>query len=489
MARRLLVSLALAALLGAVPVVARAATPDPTAYVTRGVQQVRNGAAADCRTPLRSAPDPSAPEACAPVDGRTISEAQVEAYESGWVHQALSLQRGLDANAPLADELLPHTHNSFNASSYTVGSTSYYPTLTNQDPNQVYSLTDQLRMDVRALEIDVHWWPSPFGNASTGGKWVTMCHGDSSIVTGVHIGCTWDRPFQDGLDEVAAWLHANPDQFIVLYLENQLDDTSGPNPQAHAIAADLIQQHLGDLVYQPPAGQPCAPMPTGTSRADLAKGGHQVLIVGNCGPGAWGSWVHERAPHWDEHGDPSTYGDAACTSDLNERAKDPLLFRRQFEDSTWLTATTGDGSNHLSTPATVAKMVQCGTNIIGLDQLTPQDPRLAALVWSWAQDEPDAAAGNCAYQGADGRFHADACKDKRHLACVDSAGAWHVTAATTKWDNTGRLCGREFPGSHFAVPVNGLRNQQLVDSKGASSSEVWVNYAAVNGVWMPLFGS
>jgi len=489
MARRLLVSLALAAVvLGAVPVAVRAATPSPTAYVSRGVQQVRDDAAAVCRTPLRSAPDPSAPETCTPVDGRAISEAQVDAYESGWVHRALSLQRGLDADAPLADEQLPHTHNSFNASSYRLGSTSYYPTLTNQDPNQVYSLTDQLRMDVRAIEIDVHWWPSPFGNLSTGGKWVTMCHGDSSQVPGVHIGCTWDRPFQDVLDEVATWLRANPTQFIVLYLENQLDDTNGPNPQAHEIAGQLIQQHLGSLVYQPPATQPCAPMPTGTSAADMAKGGHQVLIVGNCGPGAWGSWVHEREPHWDEHGDPSTYGDAACTSDLNERAKDPLLFRREFEDSTWLTATTGDGTNHLSTPATVAKMVQCGVNIIGLDQLQPQDPRLASLVWSWAKDEPAAGAGDCAYQGSDGRFHAGDCGAPRPFACND-AGGWLVTSATGPQSGGAAACAAEFPGSTFGVPANGLRNQQLVVAKGPSPTQVWLNYANVNGTWTPSLGS
>jgi len=490
-ARRLLSCVALAAVLAfAVPPLARAATPDPTAYVERGVQQVRDDAAAACRTPLRSAPDPSAPEACTPLDGRTISEAQMKAYESGWAHRALSLQRGLDANAPLAEEQLPHTHNSFNASSYTLGSTSYYPTLTNQDPNQVYSITDQLRMDVRAIEIDVHWWPSPFGNASTGGKWVTMCHGDSSQTNGaVHIGCTWDRPFQDGLAEVKAWLVAHPDQFILLYLENQLDDQNGPNPQAHEIAAQLIAQGLGSLVYQPPAGQPCAPMPTGTSRADLAMGGHQVLIVGNCGPGAWGSWVHEREPHWDEHGDPSTYGDTDCTADLNERAADPGLFRREFEDSTWLAANLGDGTNHLSTPATVARMLQCGVNIIGLDQLTPQDPRLAALVWSWAVNEPKGGAGDCAYQGSDGRFHAGDCKDKRNFACVDSSGGWHVTAATAKWDKSGKLCGSEFPGSHFGVPPNGLRNQLIVEAKGSPSDEVWLNYANVNGAWTPSLGS
>jgi hypothetical protein len=309
-----------------------------------------------------------------------------------------------------------------------------------------------------------------------------MCHGDSSQVQGVHVGCTWDRPFQDGLAELKAWLVAHPDQFILLYLENQLDDQNGPNPQAHQIAAQLIAQGLGSLVYQPPAGQPCAPMPTGTSRAQLAQGGRQVLIVGNCGPGAWGSWVHEREPHWDEHGDPSTYDDAACTADKKERAADPGLFRREFEDSTWLTAMLGDGRNHLSTPATVAKMVQCGVNIMGLDQLTPQDPRLAALVWSWAKDEP-AATGSCAYQGGDGRFHAGDCGAPRQFACVDASSGWHVTAATGPQSAGAASCSAEFPGSTFGVPPNGLRNQLIVEAKGSPSTEVWLNYASVNGTW------
>src|SRR5438270_8902947 len=282
MARRLPVSLALAALvLGAAPVVARAATPDPTAYAGRGVQQVRNDAAAVCRTPLRSTADPSAPEACTPVDGSTISEAQLQAYESSWTHRALSLQRGLDDAAPLVEEQLPHTHNSFNASSYTLGSTSYYPTLTNQDPNQVYSLTDQLRMDVRAVEIDLHWMPSPYaaanGRTDTGGKWVTMCHGNNDTVTGVHVGCTWDRPFEDGLTEVRAWLDLNPDQVIMLYLENQLtDESGGNNQQAHDIAASIIADKLGAKVYRPPAGQPCADMPLGASRDDIRNAGPQA---------------------------------------------------------------------------------------------------------------------------------------------------------------------------------------------------------------------
>jgi hypothetical protein len=490
-ARRLLASLALAALIAGVAPAIALATVDNGGRVDRTVQQVQWGTAAGCRTPLREAPDPSAPEACAAIDGRPVSETQMKTYESSWVHRALSLQRGLDDAAPLAEEQLPHTHNSFNASSYKLGSTSYYPTLTNQDPNQVYSLTDQLRMDIRAVEIDVHWVPSPYGNASTGGKWVTMCHGSGMDPTGtgtyVHVGCTWDRPLQDGLAEVATWLHAHPDAFILLYLENQLYSSDAADKTlAHNTAAGIIADKLGDLVYRPPALPPgqCTNMPLGASRAQMRDSAdparpRQVLLVGNCGPGAWGSWVHERGPLWDEHGDPSAYDDNACKADQQARQTD-TSFRRSFEDSTWL-ANMQNGKNSLTTPATAARMVACGVNIVGLDQLTPTDPRLPALVWSWAQDEPRAGAGDCAYQGPDTRFHAGDCKDKHRFSCVDATGGWHVTSATGQWDKGAKACAREFAGSRFAVPANGYRNQVLATAKGGG--DAWVNYAAVNGNW------
>src|SRR5437588_7410746 len=227
--------------------------PEAGPRACRTGQSVVWGTAAACRTPLRAAPAPDAPEQCAVIDGRPVSEARVAAYERSWVHRALSLQRGLDEAAPLFEEQLPHTHNTFNSSAYQIptdgSAPSYYPTLTNQDPNQPYSITDQLRMDVRAVEIDVHWWPSPYaatnGRTDTGGKWVTMCHGNNGVVKGVHVGCTWDRPFEDGLAELKTWLNANPYQVILLYLENQLTDESGHyNQQAHQIAAQLIQTGL-----------------------------------------------------------------------------------------------------------------------------------------------------------------------------------------------------------------------------------------------------
>src|SRR3954454_12397362 len=254
----------------------------------RSLQALTAGAAAACRTPLRAAPDATLPEWCGLVDGRRVSEAQVAAYEQSWVHQALVLQRGLGRTAPLWEEQLPHTHNSFNASAYSVpldGSRpSYYPTLTNQDPNQVYSMTDQLRMDVRALEVDLHWVASPYGSPATRGYWVTMCHGDGEDPTGsnayVHVGCTDDRPLQDGLAELARWLKAHPHEVVLLYLENQLFSgaTVASTRQAHSVAAGLIAGGLGRFVYRPPSDLPsgsCAPMPYDVSSADILAAGKQ----------------------------------------------------------------------------------------------------------------------------------------------------------------------------------------------------------------------
>ncbi len=403
------------------------------------------------------------PEVCGRLDGRPVSEQRVQEFEGSWTHRALIRQEALGHDAPLWENQLPHTHNSFNSSAYAPPDRN--PTLTNQDANQPYSLTDQLRMGVRAIELDVHWVPSPYGNPGTGGYWVTLCHGDGAV------GCSWDRPFESGLAEVRAWLDANPNEFLLLYLENQL----GGNEQAHAIAAGLIEHYLGALVSRPATS--CGPAPYDESPAQLEQHGARVLIVGNCGPGAWGSWVHERYPGWDESGNPSPY---ACSADVSKH--DAHVFRRYYEESVWLAAMT-DTSAFIDAPTT-AQMVRCGVNIIGLDQLTPEDPRLPALVWSWAPQEPRAGAGACAYQRADSRFAAAGCTEHRAFACATGTTGWHVTAATGPWWAGFDACGTEFPGSTYSVPPNGLRNAELATAAGGR--EVWLDYRRDSGgTWVP----
>ena len=464
---------------------------DDSGYkLCRSMQAAEWVAAAACRMPERSA---GATDRCGAVDGRTVDEAQVAAYENSWVHRALTLQRGLAVDAPLWEAQFPHTHNSFNSSAYAVptdgSAPSYYPTLTNQDPNQVYSITDQLRMDIRAIEIDLHWVPSPYGTPQTHGYWPTMCHGDAQQPGDggpyVHVGCTDDRPMQDGLAELRRWLDANPDQFVLLYLENQLfpGEAGASQQQAHDVAAHIVDQQLGSLVYTPPSGLPagtCAPMPYDETQADMLAQGKRVLIVGNCGPGAWNQWVFTRGPAWDESGDPTTYGAKDCAADEAAREQH-TSFRRWYEESPWLEAMTD--ATQVLTPQTTAAMVRCGVNLVGFDQLQPFDGRLAAFVWSWADGEPS-SGGTCAVQGGDTRFHAAACGRRHPFACVDANLDWHVTAGIGRWTDGRRVCEQEFPGSTFAVPPNGYRNAQLTAAKHGDDT-VWLDYAVVGGHWRP----
>lgn len=432
----------------------------------RSAEALGWGVGAGCRRAEGDAGTDGLP--CDELDGRTISRARVDAYRTTFTHEALRLQRRLSEHAPLRDDQIVHTHNTFNSS-------SYFTTLTNQDPNHVYSITDQLDMDVRFLELDLHWVPSPHGNAATGGHWVTLCHGNSSIVPNVHVGCTWDRPLQDGLAEIRTWLDANPGEFIFLYLENQLNRSA----TAHTVAADLVATAFPDpLVYRPPAGTPCADMPMDATRAAMKQAGARVLVVGNCDTAnglttPWGTLVHSRGSAWTESSGALPYDGADCAADQAHTG-----FRRWFGDRTWLTAMVS-GSTDIDAD-TARRMTLCGVNIVGFDFLTPDDGKLASQVWSWSAPPAD----DCAAQGGDGRFTSRACTTPLPFACRTSATTWAVTAAAGTPDSGPSACAAEYPGSSFSVPVNALENARL-DQANTGPGDVWLDYRRVAGEWTP----
>lgn len=410
---------------------------------------------------------------CPAIDDRAIHETAMAEHEAGWLHRALALQSQLDLDVPLAQALLPHTHNSAN-------STAYAPSVSSLDANQVLSLTDQLRLGIRAIEIDVHWVPHPSGDPAAGGRAVVQCHGEPvATPAGVlHAGCSVDTLLVDLLEEVDAWVHAdgNEDEVVLLYLENALDD----DPVGHAAAVDAIESTLGDaLVARPSAGAGCQPLPAHRSKQDLLDDGTRVLITGDCGPGGWTDWVYERGAGWDESGGSSF----DCASERAEIDFESTLVRR-YEDSTWLSAMAGSGS-HRDAP-TMTAMVQCGVDLVGFDQVHAGDDRLPSLVWSWRSDEPAVdAIGACAAQGTDGRFFADDCTTPRPVACRTAAGTWAVTPTSATWASGDQAClAAGFAGA--GVPSNGWDNGLLrATADAAGASDVWLAYGQdAGGAWI-----
>ena len=410
-------------------------------------------------------------EACANLtDGNLIDPARVDAFERSWVWRALRLQDRLDDRQPLRQSLWPHTHNSFNSAVYS-------PTLSDIDPNQRYSLLDQLRMGIRAVELDVHWAPSLTGSAATGGRAVVLCHGQTAAVgdLSIHVGCSVDRPLADGLRELRSFLDApgNEREVVLLYLENNLDD----DPQAHALTAAALASELGDLVVRPPVGEPCAEMPMDQSTDDLRASGGRILIVGNCGPGEWGTWVHERGPRWDESGSGGGYPAFPACIDAERVPGDyDARWSRIYEDSTWLSAIANGGRTPLL-PADVVNMVRCGVDMVGFDRLEPDDGRLEALVWSWAPDEPaDDAARRCVGGDADGRFRMAPCGEARRFACLTPSQSWVVPDVARPATDAAEVCATA--GAVPATPPTGWENERL---RAASAGEpVWLSLTAAD---------
>ncbi len=401
---------------------------------------------------------------CPSIDGRRISEAAMTEYEGSWLARALDLQGDLDRDVPLVEALIPHTHNSAN-------SAAYAPSVTTLDANQVLTLTDQLRLGIRGIEIDVHWAPNPSGDPADGFREPIQCHGEPVDTPAgvVHAGCSVDRTLEENLRELRAWLDqpANADQLVLLYLENALDG----DEVAHARAVQVIEATLGDLVFRPTAGAGCQPLPLATqSKGSILATGARVLLTGNCGPGGWTDWVFERGDAWDESGSTTDY---QCGPD-RAGTDYATTFVRRYEDSTWLSKMAGGGS-HIS-PEVMADMVRCGVNLPGLDQVYPGDERLPSLVWSWAPDQPSTdVVGACAMQGTDGRFVADGCSSHHAVACRTAAGDWAVVTTPVPWVAAAATC--RGGGGRFDVPHNGWDDAQLraaADAAGAAG--LWLAY-------------
>src|SRR3954471_8827457 len=165
---------------------------------------------------------------CRRAGGPCQPEADVSGWDRTWAHRALSLQYALGNDLGLRDAPWVGTHNSFNSIAE-MGNT-----LSDTDANQQLSLPDQLAIDVRSIELDVH---------SFAGRQV-VCHARGADQG--HAGCSVERDFASVLGELGDWLRAHPNQVVLLYLEDHLDGLAD-----HDAAAAALHDTLGSLVFAP----------------------------------------------------------------------------------------------------------------------------------------------------------------------------------------------------------------------------------------------
>jgi hypothetical protein len=451
------------------------------------------GAAGWCRQVSSATGDAQRAEACALIGGVHLSERELQAYENSWVHTALRLQNRLGYDLPLVHTSVVSTHNSFNATDDNTP-----PTLSGSDANQFYDIPGQLRMGVRAIEIDVHWMPGTTGGSGSQTREPKVCHGatDSGAP---HVGCSNERPLREVLVELREWLDANPGEAIVLYIEDRLNTPVDQEPDPdlpYETAGAVFEEVLGDRIYRPQThGAACSDIAViadpnswlHVTREQILEDGKQVLTYAEtCGNGVpvWSGLFHQKTDG--DNGAVDQSGDFANvqydTDCVYPRTVEDSHWTRVWHDGTMVGAMPAIGSTDpYITPQMARELMRCGLNMPSLDLLTPSDGRLEAMVWSWASGEPVADAGpnDCAYHDANGRLKAGDCAAERPLACV-SLGPGHAGPSVWTFSAPVMWGGTDCPDGAFSAPGNGYFNEKLKEAKAAAGiAEVWVNYRRV----------
>jgi hypothetical protein len=431
----------------------------PLAVPCVALDKLAEGASAECRA--LGLP----PADCAlPLGHQVIADADA-AYLRSWTHSAVAFQYQLGNSLPLLQAQWLGTHNSFNSPADGV-------TLSHEDSNQQLKLSEQLDIDMRALELDTHWLPA----LNKAGGHVVVCHGQPAA--SLNLGCTTEPPLTKVLPEIDSWLVGHPTQVIMLYLDDNFGPAAAYAETVSDLEAGLRRPDGSSMIYHPSAigSRGCQELPLGVSRDQAHASGAQVIIVGDCESG-WSSEVFGWDDHVESGSTPNYKPYPACDATYSRSVYDSEMVR-YFEDSTLVTAVTGDLTETpaeyaagLLSPAKVTSMTDCGVNLFGFDQILPDDGRLAASVWSWAPGEPVAADGSCAAQDADGRWRTQDCAATLPAACSTAGGGWTLSAATDFADAAAACSGA---GGTFDLPRTGYQNSVLRTAAG--SQAVWVDY-------------
>eukprot|EP00013_Stygamoeba_regulata_P005517 CAMPEP_0177637080 /NCGR_PEP_ID=MMETSP0447-20121125/4782_1 /TAXON_ID=0 /ORGANISM="Stygamoeba regulata, Strain BSH-02190019" /LENGTH=612 /DNA_ID=CAMNT_0019138987 /DNA_START=139 /DNA_END=1974 /DNA_ORIENTATION=+ len=386
-----------------------------------------------------------------------------------WTTKALAFQRALQQDEPLYMNMVLQSHNAFNTRADGYGAdddlwgkllTIIKPDLEIVIANQEFSLTDQLRMGVRSLELDLHWF---------NGK-IRMCHShgpSSKIVTDIvhlvglilhrdidwdlrNIGCgPWDRPFELAVVELAEWfkLPENKDEVVVFYFEDHSYFTWGHDDLVNG----PIEAHWGDLVLTPGDLKHIWGGEWPTPRSMLEHGKRIVIASASDGTHAH-KFIHTT--FWHENGIDRLTPFPECGK------RDPTSWFRYYGDKLCYPPIMNDcDPSGWNTPERMRMAADCNTKFIGSDYSNL--PLMKAAVWSWADGEPKhSGESGCTAVGPDGWVTLP-CTTPMRVACQAPSPAspllriFTLADALMTWTDahTSHACGSS--NATFGLPVNG----------------------------------
>lgn len=459
--------------------------------------------------------DPNLSQTCNNASRMTMTQ------DSGWLGWAMNEQRyNIQWYAPINLVTTLGTHNSY--SSYGDG---FQSSLT---VDQRLSIWDQLQAGARYIRLDPDYY---YNN-------MRLCHGSSTLLcelgsppTGPVAGSallsagfaalgplvadigviTPGRLYAYAVLEIAQWMNANPQEFIILDVhmgESACGDAvqlaSGSTICSHD---DLIYNPIRDYIgttriftpqdYQGSVMQKAGLMPT---MHQLIKANKRMLIVSS-------------DPITDENGKLVAFDRSSSYTETESKnlgtwpvCRDDngnglwqggeTKFAYASEDRTASVTLLDPSANYGYLNAEqVAQAANCGYGIIALDFLlyqglsqlplpntVPFDPdggpdhRREASIWSY--DEGDTGTNGPAIMKPNGRWSSDVTTAKHPFACTKGADYFHSqwVISDVQGGYYDYMKGSVCPdGYGFSTPITGVENTTL-HSLGIPPGGVWLKY-------------
>ncbi|RLN66872.1 hypothetical protein BBJ29_003798 [Phytophthora kernoviae] len=364
-----------------------------------------------------------------------------------WVARAITYQRNLSYMETLCYAELPATHNSvitqargygnrdqlFNEALNASNSNSYVHT-----SNQFLSLTDQLDLGARFLELDVHYFASSLRSAHCSDFGIAFVDDASAALVSSLGGIRADeqRLHNDSLAEVATWLDSHPSDLVVLYTE--IGDEVGTYSQTDTLL-ELYTSTFGDLLFSPSDLESAGGDWNGFTLEDLIGQGKQVILVTTPKANDQMFYMRELCSSWVDVPSKTTgvsgtfFGKTMNAGTIVRAFKSALHYATLTEDGL-----SGDSATNVDTASepgnlnasSLSVFVDAGVNILAPDGLDGET--MTAMVWTWAENEPDVDSATAVQlSAADGRWYGVVDSSTiGFVACVSSSNrtTWEVVS-------------------------------------------------------------
>jgi hypothetical protein len=395
-----------------------------------------------------------------------------------WIVNSLKYQSQLQRNEKLVYFEMPSTHNSAITEADGYGIEKYFISALYDGRNmdegddvgagvcQYLSLTDQLRMGVRHLEIDIWWGPLE--------KEIQVCHSPVPLYPVGNVSRTAEergiplefdpknmsclgtkRPLGDVLSEIRDWmvLPENTEEIVMIYYDTKFY----LSPEQVNWANNLMMDIFGSMVYKVELGNPLLKY----SPKDMLAMGKRIMFENQK---EW--WTNSSTNQTSDQivFYPALWSHQFSADSLQEFPDCSVEGDKNWYGKQWVRALDG---------SFVEAATRCGVQVASGDYTNPDDMKF--YVWSWDLSEPSMKDG-CVALLPSGRWATVDCGLSLPYACVQQSSrdsgdylAWlvdfHTVGPASK-----AACSQNYV---FGAPHNGFANGKLLNA--ALGQMVWLN--------------